>query len=716
MLELEDIKEMHSKAYASGQVTRERAADDMVFYYVTQWDDTILAESQLEYRGEFDLLKRAGRQIITDLSLNPVQADFEPLGDTTEEAAELLDGKYRNDDSNNLSQESYTVAKNEAVVCGVGGWELYTDYVDIRGENKNQGIKRRPLHEFNNNGFWDPNAVLIDKSDAKYFSWLHRYSREGYLDFVEEITGERPDTINEGSFAQPEISYAFPWIGGEGEKIYVVDFYHRELVKDNIIYMEDPFQRSVTVLESQLEKVMDELLDNGYEIVDEKKTKRWQVTKYIASGEAILSHEVLAGEHIPIVPTYGEHAYVEGEEHYEGVTRLAKDPQRLRNFQLSYLADIAAKGPRNIPIFLQEQIAGYTKMYNTSGIDNKYAYLLQNKTDINGNDLPFGPVGVMEDHKIPDALAVSIDVSRQAIEDVANPGIPQDVADPSQMSGKAAMAWQARMDMQSMVYQENYKYAKRRDAEIYASISSVILDSPRTEKIKLPDGTQKDVEVMQSVIDQETGELVIINDLRNATFDVYSKIGPNYTTQKEQTIERLENMIQGLDPNDPMRKILQLKQMVLMDGVDFDDVRDYARMQLILLGIKKPETDEEKQALEASKQSAQEDDAAMVLAKAEQLKGQADIMQEKREGVKMQLTDANDKSKIQVDTFKAMTERMKVEIEARKAGATITKTNTETIGQQLENNAKMLEFRAPEQTEENFETLSDEELIGRLMV
>ena len=35
-LTLKELKTKHDKAYDSGQITRERASDDLVFYYVTQ--------------------------------------------------------------------------------------------------------------------------------------------------------------------------------------------------------------------------------------------------------------------------------------------------------------------------------------------------------------------------------------------------------------------------------------------------------------------------------------------------------------------------------------------------------------------------------------------------------------------------------------------------------------------------------------------------------
>jgi len=365
MLDLDELKSLHDKAYTANQVTRERAANDLIFYWITQWDDTTLNDSQLLYRGEFNILRKAGRQILSDLSVNEVQVDFEPLDETKDDAGDLVDGLYRADDNRNTSQEAYENAEQEAVVCGVGAWELYTDYASIKSMSDKQVIKRRPIYEANNTVFWDPNSRLLDKSNAVCVSVLTAYTEDGYKQLVEDLTGEEVDEVNVDSFKNPEQSYVFPWVGGgEGKKIYITNFYHRVKVKDKILSMVDPFGQVKKLYEKDLANIMDDLLDAGYSIENTKETERWQVTKYIASGKEIIKSWVIAGEHIPVVPEYGEHAVVEGEEYWEGVTRLSKDPQRLRNFQLSYLADIVSRSPRQKPIFMQEQIATFEDMYS----------------------------------------------------------------------------------------------------------------------------------------------------------------------------------------------------------------------------------------------------------------------------------------------------------------------------------------------------------------
>ena len=459
--------------------------------------------------------------------------------------------------------------------------------------------------------------------------------------------------------------------------------------------MLNPVGQETSLFESDLDDVMDDMLDGGYEIISEKEAERYQVTKYICSGREIISDQIIPGEHIPVIPAYGEHAVVEDEEHWEGITRLAKDPQRLRNFQLSYLADIVSQSPRNKPIFNPEQIAGFEHMYQENGADNNYPYLLQNRVAQDGTPLPIGPVAQMPEQNAPSALIQSIQLSRQAIEDVANPGTPQDLADPD-ISGRAVYALQNKIDKQSTVYQDHMKSAKRRDGEVYASMAAAIYDVPRPVTLTKPDGTRMSAKMMETVVDGETGEIVVLNDIYNQEFEVYSEIGPSYSSKKEQTVDRLINMIQMIQPGDPMQRAIILKLVELSDGVDLKDIRDYARKQLVLNGFRDPETDEEVKLLAQAQQAGNKPSAEMLLAMAEMEKAKADQAKVQLDTQKAGLELQVKQQKTQIDMFNAQTKRIDTQIDAQEAGADINMTRVDTLGKQIDNQMKIREFKKPE--------------------
>lgn len=677
MLSATDIRKLHDKAYDNNQTTREKAADDMLFYWISNWDDTNLGGSTLQYRGQFDMLRKAGRQIIADIKSNPTQVDFEPVDETDDSGADILDGMYRDSMRKNTAIEAKGNAITESIVCGVGAWELFTEYKSNRSGSKKQIISRRPLFEANNQVFWDPNAKLMDKSDANHVSCLVAYSHEGYKDLVEELTGDEIDNVP-SSFAFPEHSYVFPWLLGN-DSVYITRFYKREKTKSKLFYFKDMFGSERQIREDELSKHEDELGEKGFECCDEKEIESYKVTLYIVGGgDEVLKTYTIAGENIPIIPCYGERAFVEGEENYEGIVRLAKDPQRLRNFQLSYLADIVSRSPRTKPIFFPEQIQGFENMYEENGSDNNYPYLLQNMLDANGIPLPIGAQGVMPEQVMPQALIASIQATREAINDVAAEGLPQNLTD-LDLSGEAIQQVQKLFDKQSFIYQDNLKTALRRDGEIYASMARDTYDEEQDVVMIKPDGSRQTETINQEEVDPETLQLVIKNDMTSYIFDVYADIGPSYQTVKEQNRKELKELINQEPPDSPMRQMLLLEYMTMQDGVAFEGLRDYARKQLIMQGYKEPETDEEKQMMaQMQQQQDSQPDPNMLIAQAEMGKAQAEIMNAE--------TNQADKK---IDMFNAETNRAKVMIEAKKADADINFKQIQSQGARIDNVMKV---------------------------
>jgi len=211
-------------------------------------------------------------------------------------------------------------------------------------------------------------------------------------------------------------------------------------------------------------------------------------------------------------------------------------------------------------------------------------------------------------------------------------------------------------DQQSMVYQEHRKYAVRRDAEIFAAMMAEINDTQRKAVMITPDGNRKDVELQYEELNMLTGEIEVKNSLYDTRFDVYADIGPSYESTKEKNKEMLDTMAVSAAQLDPeLARIAMMKRVRLEDGAEMQDIREWAGRQLVLMGIRKPETEEEQQALMAAQEAqASQQDPNMALAMAEQMKAQ------------------NGAIKNQIDQFRAETDRMAVMVDAEKAGAEIS--------------------------------------------
>lgn len=659
MLDIQDIREMHDRAFEKNQQTREYAANDMVFAWITQWDDSLLGESQLEYRGEFNIIRKGMRHILSLLANRDVAVDFEPIevGRGSSELSDLMDGLYRTTIRKLESREAFRIGRQETVTCGFGAWELQNEY---NGVGNNQDIVRSPIYEANNTLFWDPNAILEDKSDATHVSIIKAFSREGLEDYTEELTGER---FLPGNFKTPEESYTFPWII-ENERYFLGRFYYRDTMIERVHTFVDMMGAPLEIRDADMDVRERFLLDGGYQYHSTMERERHCVTRYIATGQDILEEVRVPGEHIPVVPMYGERQYVEGEEHYEGIVRLAKDPQRLRNFQLSYLASIVGQSPRRKPIFTADQIEGFEQFYELDGSRNNFPYLLQHRVTAMGEELPLGPVGEMPEQPMPQALAASIELSRQAVEDVINPGLPQNLSD-IDMSGRAVEEVGARMDQQSALFQESYKTALRRDAVVFASMAAEIYDTPRQVTVTSPDGKRSQSQLMIPQFNGRTGQIEVMNDLTQAKFEIYADLRENYETEEKEVRADTRELITMLPPEDPIRQILLLKYLERVPGSSFDDIRTFATNQLIRQGIREPESEEEIAIAEQAAQQAQEPDANTLLAMAEMEKARAD------------------QAAATVKQYEAETKRLDLGLKAQKQGFDIDKIVAETQATRL---------------------------------
>lgn len=600
----QSIMERHDAAYTAGQHVRERSADDLLFSRLTQWDDTVLDFVGTEYRGEFNLIRRERRRLISEMRANPIQVNFRPLDGADPDAADILNGIYRTDMRNNRSKEAVDVAVGDQIDCGMGAWRLVTEYINNGDDMDNrQVIRRVPIHEANNVVFFDPSAKRMDKSDAAWVSIITSYTKEGYQALADEL-GFDPDlTANYGT---PQTSYTFPWSYGDVANEYNVgEYYERTKFKEKLVIMDHPINGEAVYKRSEIKEVIDDMIAAGWRVIGQKTRERFKVEKYIVSGSTILmGPERIAGEHIPVVPVYGEWFYVEGVETWEGITRLAKDPQRLYNMQMSYLADIAAKGPRRKPVFSPEQVQGFEHMWEQG--NNAYPYYLMNRKSASGEELPVGPMSYIEPEQIPQATAALLDLTRRNVEDVTSPGMPQDVQDP-EASGKAILAVQSRIDMQSFVYMDNLSNAMRRDGEIYQSMAREIYDTPQEVTLTGLDGSETTAGILEEVMDMATGEVVTLNDLTRGSFDVYVDVGPSYQSQKQQARSELLELYRSA-PDPQTQQILLMQYLSMQEGAQMEMLRKYANRQLLQMGIKEPENEEEEAYMQQLQQSAQQPD------------------------------------------------------------------------------------------------------------
>jgi hypothetical protein len=241
-----------------------------------------------------------------------------------------------------------------------------------------------------------------------------------------------------------------------------------------------------------------------------------------------------------------------------------------------------------------------------------YPYLLINPiTDQNGNQAVSGPVAYTRSAAIPPAMAALLQITETDMQDIlGNPAGADKMV--SNISGKAVEMIQARVDGQAFIYMSNFAKGMKRCGEIWLSMAKdIYTEDKRKMKTIAPTGEAGMVELMQPTIDQETGEVVMANDLTSATFDVIADVGPSSSTKRQATVRALTGMLQ-ITQDPETAQVITAMAMMNMEGEGISDANAYFRKKLLRMGVVKP-TDMEAEELMAEMQGKPQDPNAMYL-------------------------------------------------------------------------------------------------------
>lgn len=630
--------------WMSSDEARTEATNDLYFSRVSQWDDWLSEYTTLQYRGQFDVVRPVVRKLVAEMRKNPIDVLYKPKDGANPDSADVLMGMYRTDMRHNTAKISVNIGVREQIEAGVGAWRLVAEYEDQDPTSNNQVIRRVPIHEACSHVIWDCNSKQMDKSDARHCTIISPMSKEGWKVYAEE-NGFDDEELP--TFQSPDSNWLFPWVSKD--VVYVGEFYEVEEKKEiAYIYLDPLTGEPVSYFKRDIKDVIDELAERGMQKVAEKKVKRRRVYKSILTCTQILKdRELIAGEHIPIVPVFGEWSFAGDKEVYEGVVRLTKDGQRLRNMIMSFNADIVARNPRKKPIFAPEQIEGYEYMY---GGNDDYPYYLQNRTDENGNDLPIGALAYMENPEVPQANAYMLEAATQAVNQVATMGVDTDAAN-GQVAFDTVNQLNMRADLETYVFQDNLATAMRRDGEIYASMVNDIYDVPRNVMMTLEDGSEKQVQLLTQVVDYQSGQVVTLNDIRGR-YECYTDVGPSFQSMKDQNRAEIQELLAKVPPGTPEWQMLLLQYFTLLDGKGVEIMREYANKQLVMMGLKKPETPEEIQMVEQAQQQPEQPSAEQMQAQGVLLTGQADLLNAQVKQQQLQVDAAKVESANQLNQAK----------------------------------------------------------------
>jgi len=587
---------------------RLQCLQDRRFYSLSgaQWEGPLWDQYENKPKFEVNKIMLSVIRVVNEYRNNRITVDFVSKdGQENDKLADVCDGLYRADEQASVADEAYDNAFEEAVGGGIGAWRLRTVYEDEENdEDDRQRIRIEPIFDADSSVFFDLGAKRQDKSDAKFCFVVTSMTRQAYKDTWGDNPTDWPKIIHQ---------YEFDWC--TPDVVYVAEYYKVEEKTETVRIFQaiDGTEERYTQADFDADETLEETLAAiGTVEVRQKRVKRKRVRKYIMSGGRILEDAgYIAGKCIPIVVVYGKRWFVDNVERCMGHVRLAKDAQRLKNMQLSKLGEISALSSVEKPILTPEQVAGHQVMWSEDNLKD-YPYLLINPiTDQNGNQAVSGPVAYTRAPNIPPAMAALLQITETDMQDILGNQAGADKM-VSNISGKAVEMIQSRLDGQAFIYMSNFAKGMKRCGEIWLSMAKdIYIEDKRKMKTIAQDGQSGMVQLMQPAIDQETGAMVMENDLSSATFDVVSEVGPSSTSRRDATVRSITGMLQmTTDPD--TAQVLTAAAMMNMEGEGLSDINAYFRKKLLRMGVIKP-TDDEAQEMMAELQGQPQDPNAVYL-------------------------------------------------------------------------------------------------------
>jgi hypothetical protein len=600
----------------AGREERLQALADRRFYSISgaQWEGNFLEQFENRPRLEVNKVHKGVMRIINEYRNNRISVEYIPKdGAEADELAETCNGLYLADEKDSNAEEAQDNAFEEAAGGGFGAWRLKTEYEDEYDEDGSdqQRIRFEPIFDADSSVFFDLNAKRQDKSDAMYCFVLTSMTPQAY----EAEYDDSPSTWNK-SIHMIEFDWMSPKV------VYVAEYYKVEITKQTIHIYKSP--DGVTEERYSDDDLEDEdtvmmITATGLTKIGEKKIKKRRVHKYILSGNKVLEDAgYIAGPNIPVIPVFGKRWYVDNRERFMGAVRLSKDAQRLKNMQLSRLAEISAMSPIRTPIFAPEQVAGHELRWSEMNVKN-YPFMLVNPiTQADGSELPGGPLGYTEPPDVPAPLGALLQLTEQDMQDLLGQNQAAEEMQPN-ISGRAIELIQTRLDQNNFIYMSNMAKAVKRCGEIWLGMAKeVYVEDGRKMKTVSQNGETGTVSLAEPTIDPETTRTVYANDLSRAKFDTVVTVGPTSESKRSATVRSLVGMLQfAADPD--TQTVLTSMAMMNMEGEGLKDTRQYFRKKLVRMGAVEP-TEEEMQEMQAEIEAqGQQPDAneELLLAEAE---------------------------------------------------------------------------------------------------
>jgi len=631
---------------------RVEALDDLKFAGGDQWPVEIQNSRLLESRPYLTINKIDAyvRQICNQQRQQRPRMVAHGMNDEADEkVAEIVTGILRHIENQSDADAAYDHAFDFAVRMGWGYWRIIHDYPSPDSFDQELYIKRIE------NAFmvyFDPNSNEPDGSDAEKCLITEVISKESFRKMYPGADDGGGFTPRGTGDSQSE------WI--TREDIRIAEYFWTEYKRTKLLLLSD----GTTCYEDEKpsESIM---MDANVYVVSKRETIKKQIKWAKLTGMQILEQRDWPGKYIPVVPVYGQQIIVDSKKKKFGLTRMAKDPQRMYNFWSTALTESVALAPKAKYLLAEGQDEGHEMEWNTANIKSM-PVLRYKQTDSDGNPAPV-PQRIQPEPP-PTGMVTALQGLNSDLMAVVG------IYDPSQLptgmiSGKALNGQQQQTDMTNFHYYDNLTRSIRQSGRICLDLIPHIYDKERVLRIIGADGKGELVKINEQSQD-EMGVDKVLNDVTVGEYDIVMETGPGYASKRQEAVDSMMTLLTA-DPN-----LMQQAGDLIFRNMDF------------------PGADIIADRLAAANPLAQVDDKSDVPPEAQMIiKQQQAQMQQLQQQLQALQMDMKYRASIEQQKQEAETQRKTMELQVRRedtqlrtdtqAHDTVIKTETQKEIEQL---------------------------------
>lgn len=527
---IEEAKEFLRFCSDNDSNNRVEALDDLKFAGGDQWPVEIQNSRLLESRPYLTINKIDAycRQITNQQrQQRPRMKAHGMNNDSDEKVAEIITGICRHIENQSDADSAYDNAFDFAVRMGWGYWRITHDYPRPDSFDQEIYIKRieNPFMVY-----FDPNSNEPDGSDAEKCLITEVISKEAFRKMYPGADDGGGFTPRGTGDSQSE------WI--TKEDIRVAEYFYTERKRMKLLLLSD----GTTCYEDEKPKET-VMQDAGIYVVSKRETIKKQIKWCKLTGMQILEQRNWAGSYIPVVPVYGQQLIVDSKKKKFGLTRMAKDPQRMYNFWSTALTESVALAPKAKFLLAEGQDEGHEMEWNQANIKSM-PVLRYKQTDSEGK--PAGVPTRIQPEPPPAGMVTALQGLDGDLKAVVG------IYDPTQLpngnqSGKAINGMQQQTDMTNFHYYDNLTRSIRQTGRIIVDLIPHIYDKERVLRIIGADGKGELVTLNQSGVDDQ-GVETVLNDVTVGQYDVVMETGPGYASKRAEAFDSMVQML-SVDPN-----------------------------------------------------------------------------------------------------------------------------------------------------------------------